>query len=506
MEWAEQLAEQLKGPPVAEQAADGLVGMPYLVGDGPAGSAADTLHHLRRPPAVTWPKLLLGDVIALTVTELIGLAAYSQLGIRPGLGLRHELAMLSLFPLCQLLSINVLGLYREGGRRLRPSSFADVWAIVFAVAAGTAMAMGITAWLVQGARWPTPDAGVVALEVGVAMLLTPAARSATYHLARSRHPTRVLIVGSGVIASRVKDYLNRDQGATVVGFVDDDPAPPTHVLGRTSDLPMLCRNLQVDRVLVSFSRTHPGDLTDALRQLHGVVPIAIVPRYFELLSWRSKMDDLCGLPIVDIAPPSLGLMDRLLKRSFDLVLSMLLLAVLWPFLAAVAVAIKMSSPGPVFFCQDRVGKGGRVFRMVKLRSMRQDAEQVKDGLRDENEVEGPLFKIRADPRVTPIGRFLRKTSLDELPQLFNVIVGHMSLVGPRPFVPAESEQIEGWAKKRFEARPGLTGLWQVSGRNDLSYDDLRRLDYLYVASWSLSWDLKILWQTPGSVLRGKGAY
>jgi lipopolysaccharide/colanic/teichoic acid biosynthesis glycosyltransferase len=138
--------------------------------------------------------------------------------------------------------------------------------------------------------------------------------------------------------------------------------------------------------------------------------------------------------------------------------------------------------------------------------MRRDAEAIKTHLMDDNEVDGPLFKMRTDPRVTTIGRIIRKTSLDEIPQLFNVVVGQMSLVGPRPFVTAESDQIEGWAKRRFEVRPGITGLWQVSGRNDLSFEDLERLDYVYVASWSLSWDIKILSQTPGSVIGGHGAY
>ncbi|HLG66643.1 MAG TPA: sugar transferase [Acidimicrobiales bacterium] len=482
------------------------VAAPLLGLDLPAPPELAGFEADRQAPAITGKKLLVADSLALVVAGGLAVLADALLAAGPHRGLAEGIVLLLAFPVCQLLAIGLLGLPQRAGRHLQPSSFADLRALALALALGTSLAAGVVAWLVHILGWHGPRAGALGVEVGAALLATPTARSAAYHVWRSRRPTRILIVGSGVVAGRLRDYLSRDRGAMVVGFVDDDPAPPTHVIGRTRDLPVLCRRLQVDRVLVSFSRTHPGDLTEALRELHGMVPIAIVPRYFELLSWRSKMDDLCGLPIVDIAPPSLGRMDRFVKRTFDLVVSIAILLVLWPALVALAVAIKVSSPGPVLFRQDRVGRYGQVFRMYKFRSMRQDAEQVKDGLRDDNDVEGPLFKLRVDPRVTPIGRFLRKTSLDELPQLLNVIAGQMSLVGPRPFVPAESEQIDGWARKRFEARPGLTGLWQVSGRNDLSYDDLRRLDYLYVASWSLAWDIKILWQTPGSVFRGNGAY
>jgi lipopolysaccharide/colanic/teichoic acid biosynthesis glycosyltransferase len=190
----------------------------------------------------------------------------------------------------------------------------------------------------------------------------------------------------------------------------------------------------------------------------------------------------------------------------DIAVSALQILLLSPLMALIAVAIKMTSAGPVFFRQDRVGYKGGIFRIIKFRTMEVGADEVKIDLREHNDVDGPLFKLHNDPRVTAVGRFLRSTSLDELPQLFNVLGGKMSLVGPRPFVPDESAGIDGWAARRFEVKPGMTGLWQISGRNDLSFDELRQLDYVYVASWSLWWDLKILWNTPGSVLRRHGAY
>jgi lipopolysaccharide/colanic/teichoic acid biosynthesis glycosyltransferase len=175
-------------------------------------------------------------------------------------------------------------------------------------------------------------------------------------------------------------------------------------------------------------------------------------------------------------------------------------------MVVIAAAIVVSSGRPVFFRQDRVGFKGKTFRMIKFRTMEVGADDVKIDLREHNDVDGPLFKLHNDPRVTKIGRFLRSTSLDETPQLVNVLLGKMSLVGPRPFVPDESAGLDGWAARRFDVRPGMTGLWQISGRNDLPFEELRQLDYAYVASWSLWWDLKILWHTPGSVTRRHGAY
>jgi lipopolysaccharide/colanic/teichoic acid biosynthesis glycosyltransferase len=209
--------------------------------------------------------------------------------------------------------------------------------------------------------------------------------------------------------------------------------------------------------------------------------------------------------MLDIAPASLSAGARFLKRSFDIVVSTVILLAGVPFFLVAAVMIKATSSGPVFFRQVRTGRNEQPFWMMKFRTMSEDAEARRHELEHLNEVDGPLFKVQDDPRVTRVGRFLRKTSLDEFPQLINVWKGDMSLVGPRPFVVSEAMKIEGWARKRFEARPGMTGLWQVSGRNELSHLELCRLDYLYVASWSFWWDMQILWQTPTTIFRGRGA-
>ncbi len=242
-----------------------------------------------------------------------------------------------------------------------------------------------------------------------------------------------------------------------------------------------------------------------LKSLAGQVGVSIVPRYYELITGRSHVEDLSGLPMLDIAPAAMSWGARFLKRTVDIAVSSAVLLVISPLMLLIAAAVKCTSPGPVFFRQQRTGRNEHPFYVLKFRTMYEDAEARRDELEHLNEMDGPLFKVRNDPRVTRVGRFLRRTSLDELPQLINVWKGDMSLVGPRPFVVAEASRIEGWARKRFEARPGMTGLWQVSGRNELSHLELCRLDYLYVASWSLWWDMQILWQTPATIFKGRGA-
>ena len=212
------------------------------------------------------------------------------------------------------------------------------------------------------------------------------------------------------------------------------------------------------------------------------------------------------MPVVNLPPMRLSRSVRFLKRAVDIVVAFAGLLVLSPLLAVVAGAIKLDSRGPVFFRQERHGRGGSVFRILKFRTMEDGAESKRQQLATSNQVDGALFKIKEDPRVTRVGRVLRPASIDELPQLWNVLKGEMSLVGPRPFVIHESSQITGWASRRLDLTPGITGLWQVLGRNDLPFDEMVKLDYIYVTNWSLWWDLKILCQTIPVVLARRGAY
>ena len=236
--------------------------------------------------------------------------------------------------------------------------------------------------------------------------------------------------------------------------------------------------------------------------------ISIVPSYSEIFTARATLDDVEGMPVVTLPPISLGRSARLLKRSMDVAIAGTALVVLSPLLALVALAIRLESKGPAIFRQPRRGRAGSTFRIAKFRTMYVDAERRR--LQDaefvaQNEVDGPLFKIKTgrDPRLTRLGPFLRKTSLDELPQLWNVLRGDMSLVGPRPAIPYEVERYTEWHKRRLETLPGITGLWQVSGRNALSFEEMVRLDIQYIETWSLEQDMKILLKTLPALLFGR---
>lgn len=277
-------------------------------------------------------------------------------------------------------------------------------------------------------------------------------------------------------------------------------------MGSLADLPAICAEHQVDRVIVAFPNASDAMVLEALRRLQGLVPVSEIPRYFELHNWRSNAEELRGITLMHLPTASLGTSARVLKRAMDLMLATCALLVASPVLLAIAIAIKLDSPGPVFFRQERTGRSGMPFRIFKFRSMTADAWQQRSSVSAQNEVDGPLFKMAHDPRVTRVGAFIRKTSLDELPQFINVVRGEMSLVGPRPLPTEESDRLDGAALARLDVKPGITGLWQVCGRSDLTYADLQHLDSVYVRSWSLMWDVRIMAQTPKVVFGGSGAY
>ena len=232
----------------------------------------------------------------------------------------------------------------------------------------------------------------------------------------------------------------------------------------------------------------------------------IAPTTAELLTQRAEYVAGQGVPLFELRPPVVAGLDWALKRAFDLVVSILLVALGSPVWLLIALAVKLDSPGPVFYRDRRVGLGEREFGMFKFRSMYVDASARQGALETENEASGPLFKIRNDPRVTRTGAFLRKYSLDEIPQVLNVLRGEMSLVGPRPLPIRDYVQLEDWHRKRYLVLPGMTGLWQVSGRIALSFDDLVRLDFYYLENWSIWLDISILAKTLPAVLARRGAY
>jgi len=318
--------------------------------------------------------------------------------------------------------------------------------------------------------------------------------------------TRILVVGTGPMSDRLTSRLQRCPDTRVVGHVDDNAAPGTRVLGGVTDLPDVCADHAIDRVIIAFPNSSDAIVLEALRKLEGQVPISEIPRYFELHNWRTEAEELHGLTLMHLPTVSMAASERIMKWVMDVTLAACALTVVAPFLLLIALAIKVDSRGPVFFRQERMGRAGKPFRIFKFRSMTADAWQQRDMVARLNEVDGPLFKMEKDPRVTRVGAFMRRTSIDELPQLINVVSGAMSLVGPRPLPTEESDRIDGAALARLDVKPGITGLWQVCGRSDLTYDDLQHLDSVYVRSWSLRWDLRIMAQTPKAVLGRSGAY
>ncbi len=236
------------------------------------------------------------------------------------------------------------------------------------------------------------------------------------------------------------------------------------------------------------------------------VRVRVAPSTMEILMDRVEFVPGQALPLFELKPPVFDGVDFAVKRAFDLVGATLLLVVLSPLLAAVALMIRLTSRGPVLYRSMRPGIGGRPFACFKFRTMVADADRIQGSLEHRNEVGGPIFKIKDDPRVTNVGRFLRRWSLDELPQLLNVLRGEMSLVGPRPLPQRDYDQLEDWHRKRYLVLPGMTGLWQVSGRSELDFDELVRLDFVYLERWSVFLDLTILLQTIPAVARAKGAW
>ncbi len=330
-------------------------------------------------------------------------------------------------------------------------------------------------------------------------------------VARGFNNQHVLIVGAGRVGQALAQEIERNRylGLEVVGFLDDHPAsdsPEVRILGGTGDFQEVARREFVDEVLISIpsERDLVARLIDQARRMGK--SIRVVPDLLSMGMEGIKAGYLGRIPLLEYYGKGLHGADLLLKRSFDIVVSFISLLLLSPLLAAIAIAIKLGSPGPAIYVSRRNGKKGKLFNFYKFRTMVQDAEGMLESLRHLDETDGPIFKIKNDPRITRVGRFLRRYSLDELPQLWNVLKGDMSLVGPRPPTPNEVEQYADWQLKRLEIRPGLTCLWQVKGRSNLSFREWMKFDLFYIENWSFWLDIKIILRTILVVLRGQGAY
>ena len=334
-------------------------------------------------------------------------------------------------------------------------------------------------------------------------------------LGREQDRRKVLIVGAGRLGTELARELrgHASTGLHLVGFVDDDQdkqgqelggAP---VLGSLRDTLDLVRDRGVQEVVFTLPLRAHRRVVELVVDLQRLpVSVRVVPDFFDLAFFRTTVEDLGGMPLIGLREPAIEGFQRVAKRGFDLVLGMVLLVLTMPLMLVVAVAIRLDSPGPVIFRQKRVGENLRLFGMYKFRSMVADAEARQSEVAQTGEKGEILHKHPEDPRLTRVGRFLRRYSLDELPQLFNVLGGEMSLVGPRPEMPWLVDKYEPWQRKRFAVPQGITGWWQVSGRGDRPMHLHTEDDLWYIQNWSPLLDLKILWRTIGAVLSGRGAF
>jgi exopolysaccharide biosynthesis polyprenyl glycosylphosphotransferase len=408
------------------------------------------------------------------------------------------------------------GLYEHDEERSDHSTVDDVVGIVQVVTLGTWGFLAVT--YLTG----LPHVAIERLVQFwlLAIILVPLLRAMVRMLAR-RHTAyiqNVVIVGTGRVARELAGKMldHPEYGLNVVGFVDSDDGASTNgsrpltLLGRTDDLHHLVHQYGVHRVVIAFSPDSHEETLDVIRSMQELdVQVDIVPRMFEILGTSAQLHTVQGIPLVGIPTPRLSSSSRFLKRLLDLLGAMLGLVLLAPLFAVVAAWIKLDSRGPVFFRQVRMGEGSRTFRVFKFRTMVQDAESRKSELAQMNVHLGDdprMFKVADDPRVTRVGGFLRRWRIDELPQLLNVLVGDMSLVGPRPLILDEDQYVESWARRRLDLRPGMTGLWQVLGASDIPFEEMTKLDYLYVTNWSLREDLRLIMLTVPALARARAAY
>lgn len=323
---------------------------------------------------------------------------------------------------------------------------------------------------------------------------------------------RVLILGAGTVGKRLEAQIVSQPhfGLKLVGFLDDSPEKRSahpEILGSLSIARQVIQQAQVDDVVLALPRSAEVRLNQIVSELHDLpVRVWVIPDYFALTLHRASVEEFAGIPMLDLRAPALSEYQRMVKRAFDLVLTLATMPVVLPAIGVIALAVYLDDGTPVFYRPKRVGENGRLFEMCKFRTMVKDAENLRYLVEKVDENGRLLHKSPHDPRVTRVGRFLRRTSLDELPQLFNVLRGEMSLVGPRPEMPYLVEKYDPWQRKRFAVPQGMTGWWQINGRSEKPMHLHTEEDLYYVQHYSLWLDLQILVKTAWVVLRGRGAY
>jgi exopolysaccharide biosynthesis polyprenyl glycosylphosphotransferase len=448
--------------------------------------------------------LALGDVVAVTAALV---AAIVVPPVAPG---GHEVLWGLIAMPVMLVLFKLYGLYDRDVKRISHSTVDDLPYVFHATVIGA-----LVLWLYSRYTPLRRLDFIEVLEFGVtSVVFVLLARFCLRAVAaRAVGRERVLLVGGGEMASALLDKLiaHPEYRMDVIGCLSAQGTPSRHgerqlaELGTLEQLEQVARARGVGRVVVAAREIDEGELERALRRCRALsLKISMLPRLADVLGPGVEIDDIEGVTVLGLNPPWLPRSSRALKRAMDLTIAGSFLILASPFLLAIAFAVKLDSPGPVLFAQERVGKGGRHFRVFKFRTMVPDAELRRVELvarsGDPN-----WLKLEHDPRITHVGRRLRRFSLDELPQLWNVVRGEMSMVGPRPLIPIEDERVTSWARGRLDLTPGITGYWQVLGRTRIPFEEMVKLDYLYVMNWSLWEDVRLILKTLPVVIGGRGA-
>jgi exopolysaccharide biosynthesis polyprenyl glycosylphosphotransferase len=475
-----------------EPNATGSLFAPRLAEDG-VGAAVDRKDRLARCC------LAGADAVAALAALTVALSLLHGVSAKP--------TALLLLPVVVVVN-KVLGLYDRDQHLLRHSTLEEVPRLFEAAILG-----GLLLWIAQGAAvsGDLGKSGTLALLgclAGGLVLFRAASRAAM----RFALPAdRCLVVGDAGVTEQVRSKMGRDAAinAELVGRIPVrglNGAPPgkTPVLGELDQLEEIVPQQRIERILIAPDSAGPDQILEILRRARALgVKVSVLPRLFEAIGSSVEFDDLEGVVILGMREYGLGRSSRILKRSMDLVGATATLLVLAPAILVISLAVRLGPSGPVLFRQRRIGREGREFKMLKFRTMYEGADAHKPTLSDLNESDG-FFKIADDPRVTPVGRLLRRTYLDEIPQLVNVLLGDMSLVGPRPLVPDEDRQVDGAHPRRLHLTPGITGMWQIFGSSRVPMREMIKIDYLYGANWSPWLDVKILLRTLPYVLGRRG--
>jgi exopolysaccharide biosynthesis polyprenyl glycosylphosphotransferase len=481
--------------------ADVRAGRPYALTPPPLRKLGRRVLSIATLAALDVGGLALGIYAALVLRELV----YGRTDILWGLLWEGPSTWLPFLAPVTILVFWQAGLYAARERRPGPgrvvSSLVLIALVVLAFGIGTDYDF-TTSGLIPAAT------ALSAIAIG---LLRAAYASFTAELLRvSGVRRRVILVGHGEALAALHRTLGRGRGDIdyeFVGAIAHEGETGLHVLGALEELPEVLGRVRADELILAEEELDEQRILEIVETAHRAgVRVRLAPKTTELLVQRGEYVPGQGAPLFELRPPVLAGADWFVKKTFDAVVSLLVVVVGLPLWIVIAILIKLDSRGPVLYLDRRIGVGEREFPMFKFRTMVQGADRLQARLEGENEAGGALFKMRDDPRVTRVGGILRRLSIDELPQVLNVLRGEMSLVGPRPLPLRDYAKLASWHRKRYLVLPGITGLWQISGRSNLSFDDLVRLDFYYLENWSIWLDISILVKTIPAVLGARGAY